>query len=323
MIPYGKTPQLRDVIYNINKFHPINKPTLTFKGTVKLHGTNGGIIFDVKKQSIKAQSRKKELSLIEDNYGFARFVDDRKNQFIDLCQYICDDNNIENGKLVLYVEYFGKGIQQKVAISNVEKSVAIFAIMHRGDTDKWLDINTYGAPCHGIYNINTFKTYEIAIDFNNPSASVEQLQKIVDEVESSCPVGRYFKQEGYGEGVVWTCMFEGHRIIFKTKGEKHAAKSGERKKKILSIVPETVESINKFVTLALTEERLQQGIKEVFINDGDEPNIQGISKFLKWIGNDVIEEEMVVMEKNGLKRKQVMPSVTRAAAIWFKQYLGY
>ena len=43
-------------------------PTLHYTGTVKLHGTNCAIVFE--NGTVVFQSRERELSLEEDNYGF-------------------------------------------------------------------------------------------------------------------------------------------------------------------------------------------------------------------------------------------------------------
>lgn len=50
--------------------------------TQKLHGTNAQIY--IQDQEVKAGSRNRWLSLDDDNYGFARFVDEHKSSIIEL-----------------------------------------------------------------------------------------------------------------------------------------------------------------------------------------------------------------------------------------------
>lgn len=59
--------------------HTENYPTLKFKGTVKLHGTNAGIVNYGDR--LEFQSRERVLSLEEDNAGFMRAMSTEKLDF--------------------------------------------------------------------------------------------------------------------------------------------------------------------------------------------------------------------------------------------------
>ena len=54
-------------------------PRIHFRGTVKLHGTNAGVMFTP--ESVVAQSRKRVITVEDDNYGFARFVHENEASF--------------------------------------------------------------------------------------------------------------------------------------------------------------------------------------------------------------------------------------------------
>jgi hypothetical protein len=58
-----------DAIYDTTK----PKPTLTFKGTVKLHGTNAAVCWNAS-SGMWAQSRENIITPEKDNAGFAFFV---------------------------------------------------------------------------------------------------------------------------------------------------------------------------------------------------------------------------------------------------------
>ena len=94
-ISYPKIGQFRNVIADINRMityvgqddndepiydHSIPKPTLVFKGTVKLHGTNAGVCYN-HQQGIWAQSRSRVITPVKDNAGFAFFVENNKQTF--------------------------------------------------------------------------------------------------------------------------------------------------------------------------------------------------------------------------------------------------
>ena len=59
-----------DAIYNASK--PL--PTLKFRGTVKLHGTNAGIVYDFETDDFTYQSRERVLTLTQDNAGFMQWA---------------------------------------------------------------------------------------------------------------------------------------------------------------------------------------------------------------------------------------------------------
>ncbi len=50
-------------------------PTLTLTGTVKLHGTNAGICLDPATGDLWTQSRNNIITPVEDNAGFAKYVE--------------------------------------------------------------------------------------------------------------------------------------------------------------------------------------------------------------------------------------------------------
>ena len=53
----------------------IPMPTLTFKGTVKIHGTNAAVCHDPSTKVLWTQSRKNIITSGKDNAGFALFVE--------------------------------------------------------------------------------------------------------------------------------------------------------------------------------------------------------------------------------------------------------
>ena len=172
--------------------HTENYPTLKFKGTVKLHGTNAGIVNYGDR--IEFQSRERVLSLNEDNAGFMTAMSVKNLDFL-----------FEKFKpteyVAIYGEWCGGNVQKGVAINGLEKMFVIFGVMV---DDNWVDLPT---DLHkneiGIYNILQFPTYEIDIDFNNPETIQNKLIEMTISVEDECPVGKYFGVSGIGEGIVY------------------------------------------------------------------------------------------------------------------------
>ena len=71
---YPSTEQFRRIVRSMKKQYRDNQlPTITFQGTVKLHGTNAAIVSH-KDGTLTIQSRGRILSAESDNAGFADFV---------------------------------------------------------------------------------------------------------------------------------------------------------------------------------------------------------------------------------------------------------
>ena len=334
-ISFGKMPQYRDVIRNVIHqtqfegldkdsepiYNPnVKKPIITFDGTVKLHGSNGSVCMS-NKSDIWYQSRNRMLTIQKDNNGFWQFCHDREEIFKDLIAQIqhfyFNDGN--PGIISIFGEYCGQGINQGCAIHQLSKRFIIFAVKISTVEDHayYLDSTNLRNVDNQIHNINDFKTYKVNIDFNYPELSQNKFVEFVDEVEQECPVSKAFCVSGIGEGIVWVGHYEGVRHVFKTKGKKHSV----TKVKIIAPVNiEKVNSIKEFVDYAVTENRLNQAVTEVF--EGEEPTIQKMGEFLRWIMKDISAEEADTLGENRLILKDVGRSVAHKARPWFQTLLN-
>lgn len=189
-----------DPLYNPNA----EKPKILFTGTVKLHGTNASVAYHNGK--IQAQSKSRRISIGDDNFGFAFFVEQNKNHFESIMESLAIQNSIDTTKniITVYGEWAGEGIQKGIGISNIEKSFFIFGwkvtdidavIDDEGEmVSEWMpyeSIIRYSVPEDRIYNLYNFKLFHILVDFNS-IVSVGEAQsyfeKVTYEVEDECPV---------------------------------------------------------------------------------------------------------------------------------------
>ena len=287
-----------DAIYqHIEKY-----PTLVFQGTVKLHGTNASVV----KHSdgrVEFQSRERVLSLEEDNAGFMMEMVSKDLEFLfsrfDFKEYVA-----------IYGEWCGGNIQKSVAINGLDKMFVIFGIMVDG---VWVELpRDLYANRIGIYNILQFPTYEVEIDFNTPELAQNTIIEMTISVEEMCPVGKFFGKEGVGEGIVFTCTTN-QELKFKSKGEKH---SSSKVKTLNPIDVEAMASINEFVDMAVSENRLEQGIS-FFKENNIEIDIKNISQFLGWVVRDVLKEEADTLLESGLDDKKVKNAIVNKARLWF------
>jgi hypothetical protein len=247
------------------------------------------------------------------------------------------NQKLPKGVISIYGEWAGPGIQKGVAISQISlKSFFIFGLkvttFPEGDEAEpniyWLDHAAQAERIGGseiilknnsmnIYNIEQFSYWSIPVDLNRPELVVNKLIELTKEVEAECPVGKFFGISGTGEGIVWSANLSQNDVVrFKVKGEKH---SSSKVKTIAAVDVEKMNSIHEFAEYAVTENRLLQGIEQVFTQYNKVPTVEDTGLFVKWISNDVIKEEMQVMQESGLEPKAVMGFVSKKAVAWFKQ----
>ena len=296
-----------DPIYDNTK----PKPVLSFRGTVKLHGTNAGICFN-NIAGYWYQSRERIISVENDNYGFASFCEERASRFKELFVAISNQHNIDMDKFTISIfgEWCGKSIQSNVAISELPKSFYIFGVKvspidgddeNRSNGSYWVDYNGFRDNDFGIYNILDFETFSIDVDFNMPELSQNKLIELTEYVEKECPVGKHFGISGIGEGIVWDISVNGDVYLFKTKGERHSVS------KVKTVAPVDVERLNgivEFIDYAVTENRFNQALENVFFNN--EPiDVKKLGDVIKWVMGDIIKEETDTMDKNGLSPKDI------------------
>ena len=309
-----------DAIYDSTK----RKPTLVFKGSVKLHGTNAGVSYN-DKFGLWTQSRNNAFTLDRHDscMGFTFFINSHRELFERFIKDLAERNNVDTSKfcITIFGEWAGKGIQKSVAISEIDKSFFIFGVKVSNPDDEsfnslWLDHSGIRSNENKIYNILDFPTFEVEIDFNMPQLVQNVLGDITQKIEDECPVGKHFGHSGVGEGVVWSCDLDGTRHSFKVKGTKHSVS------KVKTLAPVNVEKLNsiqEFVDYSVTRVRFEQGLGEIF-SSPEEYDTKRTGDILRWIVNDIMSEEMDVLVENGLTPKDVNKYVsTRAREMFFKE----
>ena len=250
--------------------HTSPYPILKFKGRVKIHGSNGGIV--KYKDRLEFQSRNRVLSIGSDNAGFMLENSAKNLDFLF--------NGIEfNDYIAVFGEWCGGNIQGGVGVSQLPKMFVIFGYEIDGER---IDIYNQD-PDQKIYHIDDFGNYDVEIDFNDPQSIQNKLIEDTINIENKCPVSFILGGiEGIGEGIVYTSE-DKYKTMFKSKGEKH---SSSKVKVLNSIDTESLNSIREFVEYAVTPSRLKQGLENV---PSREPKHTGA--FIKWVSNDILAEE--------------------------------
>ncbi len=333
--------------HNIRKYtaaHPeiLNgKNVVSYRCKVKLHGTNAAIQCH-QDGSVIAQSRTGEISVGNDNAGFARWVEENKDKW-----------RLRNNQ-VIYGEWIGPGIQKGVAVSSIpKKSFAVFAVRSMENPESLLvepaDIkhvvsgipDTYVIPWFSRGGYTDFEYIEeLKIDW---SLSNEELTKSLDpinewvySVEHMDPwVFDVFGIKGTGEGLVFYPISREHEgytnfsnLVFKAKGEKH---KNIATAKPAQVDASTAASVDAFVAMVLTEARLEQGARAVLGEHKHEDALTCLfcttgaltydakltGKFVNWVSADVEKETQDELAASNLTWKQVQKAVSDKARAWY------
>lgn len=335
-----------DVRKTARKMGLSDLPTITFKGTVKMHGANVGVGL-TRDGRMWVQSRRRVISPMDDYVGVATHMKRHNTIVRGILERALKASRDEAVAAVMYGEWVGRGVQKGVALSEVDPifvALKIKQVYSHGDDvvevddgdggtrhsrlPHWLPeelLNSVHHPEARLYNKNEFPQYSVTIDFANPAGAQEQLDTITADVERCCPVGKFFGVEGTGEGVVWVSQpgsgFPG-TYTFKVKGEKHAMVKSSRKQKTLTPVDmEQVAGATEFAEYAVTPARCEQGVDEVFTKEGVKPTRRGCGAFIKWMVGDVDKEEGDVAVRNNVNVGLAKKAVSTAARKWFFAYL--
>ena len=173
----------------------VKLPTVTFNGTVKVHGTSASVVYDG--ENLWAQSKKQIITPEKDNCGFANFVSRNHGHFLEHLKIQLETNDLQ--EVAVFGEWAGKGIQSGVGISELEKTFYPFGIkfLKKGaETQEWahapeLYLEKLSEAQDKINSIYGFETYEIKVDFNDPVAIKEaqnEMVRLTLKVEEKCPV---------------------------------------------------------------------------------------------------------------------------------------
>lgn len=311
-------------------------PKIELSGTVKLHGSNGGIVLTTDDEYYSV-SREDILAPTRDNMGFFMYSQQVKNHVQPLLKKVLDEHS-DAIAVCLYGEWCGGDIQRKVALVNLPKMFVVFGIkiitppVHKGNHHEsiWLDtslLNQFENSGLNLYDIHSFETYKITIDLNNPREAQNQLIEFTSKVEAECPVAKELISRGLsrevnenktGEGIVWTSYMDGEVFNMKVKGEKH---SNTKVKVLVPVDPIKLANTAAFIEYACTENRLEQGI-DVLRRNNITIDKSAISGYIKWVKDDIVKEELDTLIESNLTVKDVVSGISTKARAYILAYIA-
>jgi hypothetical protein len=271
-----------DPVYN-----HITYPTLDFKVTLKVGGTNMSIVW--KDNQWHYQSRDMLLD-VNDYSGFKTYMSKYTKNLDDLHDIV--KSKYPNSDIItIYGEWCGKGIPEKASISKTEgKKWIIFGLQIDDvfvDNFEELQDNSIN-----IYNILQFPTYETMIDFDSfPPMYWESkvipaaIQEFTDKYATNCPIAKHFGVEGIGEGLVFTNEEYGS---FKVKTTSYGKGEIEVQQKEKTTNP----ILDNFVEEVCTNSRMEQFANKLLLEQGNLSPKQ-MKTFFTLVIEDIKKEEIV------------------------------
>lgn len=337
-ISFPSIGQFRQAVKGVCKsaeHHNVAVPTIQYEGTVKIHGTNGGILRPAYATADKIyfQSRERILSIESDNAAFAFTQEDNREFWNNIFNRIeMFKNPAAEDTVQIYGEWAGGSIQKGVGVSGLPKMFIIFGvrISKSAESTDWLDSAAFSSifdeekdarQQRNVYTKYDFPTFYVNIDFNRPDIAQNIISELTMAVEAECPVARYFRKEDsnlVGEGLVFTPVskdlpFSVSDKIFKAKGSKHSV---SKVTTIGAVDTEKMESLHQFIDYSVTENRLLQGLEKMK-ETGVDRTPENTGTYIRWVLNDVLKEESDTMLASALAPKDVNSAIALKAKIFW------
>lgn len=287
-----------------------------YTGTVKMHGSCSSIIY---RPSEPLQYQSRNL-IINNDTKWGDFCEKNKKTF-DCFFRELNDRFSEVKMIAIFGEFCGPKITKGVGISDYKTNFFVIfnvKISTLSDTE-WM-CRSYWRGLqdikNDIYNINNFSIYHIKVDLLHPENSIQETQKIAEEIGNDCPVARELGTPGNGEGIVWTPLYPhllggGSRLWFKSKCKAHSV-TRPTNPKISKNNDE--EFIIDFVESNMNQNRMNNCLdmmreKKFLINK------ENLGIFLKLLVDDIINEEGSNIDNKLVKK--VKKSISERGRIWY------
>ncbi|KAL8772008.1 MAG: hypothetical protein Q9209_002673 [Squamulea sp. 1 TL-2023] len=327
---YPKIGKLSDFLYKCKMLAPETR-TIPITGTVKLHGAHVDWVIS-HNNSIRVQSRNMlELTVQNDNYGFAAFSQPIHNVILTLREDIVrrytqlrPDLAIDpDYPVIIAGEWCGQGVQKGMAVSQLPRHFVIISIRIN---DVWVSETDYSDihdEANGIYHIGKAGCYQLDLDSEDINSSEAAIQAIVTNVERTCPYGLVRGVTGPGEGIVWKARdhMDNPDMWFKYKGDSIAVSHDWKNVKLpeVAVAASNPEREYNFAKSVVTERRLEQGLE--YLAEIGTARKDGLGKFLAWVQKDVLVEEKIEMGARGIGQGKLKPAIRSIAKAWYNKKL--
>lgn len=298
-------------IKNIRDAEPGDLAGRNAVAKVKLHGTNAAVRFE--DGTYYCQSRNRDITPENDNYGFAAFIESLLPKDRDYSEL--------DGK-VFYGEWCGPGICKGTAISELPERMWFIFAVSVGDVVPYINEGDYKNECSRFLDLLASERVAWLSYGKTEGFLAEYLcrdlpyvaQNLRELEESGCPVAAQFGIKGQAEGLVYY-LSDGSMYKAKLASFWEAIKT--KNTPDIALVSPDSGKVSEFLNEMLTPERLQQGVDQA-CEGKIKTKLTG--QFLKWVCQDCEIEGADLMRSLGLDWKAVRGDVVKVArAWWFKE----
>ena len=320
--------------------HSRPKPTVVFKGKVKVHGTFAAIRFDPD-GTYAVQSRSTD-EVVDGHMGFAAFVKELDASGVlhkikvqaKKVGLVAESPELQHEPITVAGEWFGAGVVRgNTAVSRLkEKHWGIFMVVVGNVIDEqhderffFHDLTKFERPQHSrVHVMDDFGMFTVTANLNDDLSVAQARERMIaltNAVDENCPVGAKLVPDAdskTGEGIVWTTQFQDHDTWCKTKGSKHSAT------KVRVIDPEEAAKRTAVAALGVSlasEGRVQQAMD--ILNASGITNLTRLdtAAISRWVVTDALREGAEEIKAGGFTVKEATASIGRRAAIVFHAIL--
>lgn len=316
-LKWGSIEKFSDIYHKAQKYR---QEEATYRGKIKLHGTNACIRVEGGATELVGQKRTSDVSVGSDNAGFAAWL-----STVDFVNTV-----VPGMTMYIYGEWAGPGIQAGDAVANIpRKTFFPFCIVNVfEDEDKntiVIEPETIRLEVGAIFGerpdivIVPWGTPELTFNFlkqEEAQAFITEQTKIVDEeISKEDPfIMEAYDISGPGEGLVFyrtdvTAVDLVKSYMFKLKTEAHSV---NKSKKRDHVAPEKPEGIDEFIDMFFTEARFEQMLIEI---GGADRKKTG--EFLKAVMSDAHKESVNEIELADFEWKDVAKYSVNKTKAWF------
>ena len=294
-------------------------PTLTFVGSEKLHGENMAVCYS--QGEIWVQGRNHVRTLLGDQNGMAHFVESTESTWMQIFHLLEGRDYIDTNThtIVLDCEWAGGNIQKgNAACSGTDKGAYLFdyyrVVSNVDDSEVLRPTEGIGYAPSGIYNMASFGSVTITLDFSNPDKCEEDLKKLASVYEDHSPIAAHFdKPDNVGEGAYLYCLATADHPTYrlKTKGEKHGGKPKVPREPKVKISDEELLRHTALAAQVTPVWRITQAITE-----SNATEMKHLGQVIKGVIADVAKEETPTLLEAGIELK----NLSRYISAEVKQY---
>ncbi len=315
MSKFTKFPSIESFAHvNRRKQKDIFSKPVDYIAKVKLHGTNAAVRVSAD-GGVFAQSRNRNLTPDDDNFGFATWLEGVKGIFANAW-------DLEEGReIIFYGEWAGNGVQDTDAVNLTDcRKFYIFAVQWDGKMISHPGDIEYFAPIHDdIEIVPEYDGLGRVVDFGaGVEGWLDDINAEIEAIQTRDPyIFEKFGISGSGEGLVFsprnqTNTGDWAADTFKAKSAAHRVNKSKKAAEAKGTIP---AGTREFVDTFVTEARCKQAITEAC---GGVASAKSIPDFLKWVGNDVRKESERELKEMGVEWGAVAKAVNQVAVRWYK-----